>query len=532
MGFLDIIINHWRSTDYVRSEKQLQSETKLFLAGPIPFNRYYLMPAAVLIQICCGSLYAWSGYNLPIEAYIYGLTTPAGVDRGIASITFYIAVAVFGYTAALLGPWLERHGPFRGAMLGAALFFFGQLVTALGCYVKQIAVVYVGYGIFSGAGLGIAYISPVSPLQKWFPEMRGIAAGLAVCGFGAGSIIAPYAQKYLIGVEYQTNLSIGVVGLPLTFVVLGSIYFVVMTLAAVILRMPPPGYCVKNINIETIKGAEAIPTNIDKGDIAVDVAPVKSRSLKMTLIDSLKSREFLMMYFFFLCHQITGLLIISKIQSIVQNQFKQSADTAVNINGALGGFNLLGRLLLPFLSDFFGRKGIFVATSVIQAVCLGLLPTLISSQSYGVFLFCAFAIGMCYGAGFGIIPAFLADQFSSKNVGATHGVILTAWANAGVIGGIVFTAVYNSEKAFWAPNLIPIYNLNFRWILGFVLLGFLLCVMIPAHLADRKLPYKEGEIHRVRAFGSLYRIYKNFKIERVSKQQIDAEWEAYLSSNY
>ena len=127
-------------------------------------------------KICCGSLYAFSGYVLPIETYLYGPN--GGVDRSIAVNTFYIAVMVFGFTAALLGPWLERSGPFKGAFLGASLFLLGNLLTALGVYVKQIAVVYIAYGLIGGAGLGISYIAPVSPLQKWFPEMRGLAAGM------------------------------------------------------------------------------------------------------------------------------------------------------------------------------------------------------------------------------------------------------------------------------------------------------------------------------------------------------------------
>ena len=108
---------------------------------------------------------------------------------------FYVAVAFFAISAALLGPWLERNGPLKGLLLGSCLFFFGNLLTALGVYVKQLAVIYIGYGVFGAMGLGISYISPVSPLQKWFPEIRGVAAGLAVCGFGAGSVFSPFTQK-------------------------------------------------------------------------------------------------------------------------------------------------------------------------------------------------------------------------------------------------------------------------------------------------------------------------------------------------
>ena len=107
----------------------------------------------------------------------------------------YVTVVFFAVNAALFGPWLERNGPSKGVLLGSCLFFAGNLLTALGVYVKQLALIYVGYGVFGGMGIGISYISPVSPLQRWFPEIRGVAAGLAVCGFGAGSIFSPFTQK-------------------------------------------------------------------------------------------------------------------------------------------------------------------------------------------------------------------------------------------------------------------------------------------------------------------------------------------------
>ncbi|KAJ3266326.1 hypothetical protein HK104_006129, partial [Borealophlyctis nickersoniae] len=236
MGVLDKIRTHYSNTTYDRSPRQIERETWL-IPGVVKFNRYYLMPAAVLIQVCCGSLYAWSGYNLPIERYIYG----PGPDRAIAANVFYVAVAVFGCTAAVLGPWLERNGPFKGAMLGAVLFYAGNLLTALGVYTTKVPLIFFGYGLIGGMGLGISYIAPVSPLQKWFPDLRGLAAGLAVCGFGAGSIFSPYTQKALIGENYVKDGTTNI-GLPLTFIVLGSVYFVVMAIAGAVLRMPPPGY--------------------------------------------------------------------------------------------------------------------------------------------------------------------------------------------------------------------------------------------------------------------------------------------------
>ncbi|KAL2917722.1 hypothetical protein HK105_202595 [Polyrhizophydium stewartii] len=558
---MDLIKNHYGAVKYERSERWLKAEEYLFYFPPLRFNRFLLFPAALLIQLSVGSLYAWSGYNLPIEAYIYGRN--GGVDRNISTNVFYVAVGVFGLTAALLGPWLERRGPMLGCLVGALFFYAGNLLAGLGVYTQHIELVIFGYGIIGGIGLGIAYIAPVSPLQKWFPEARGIAAGVAVCGFGGGSIIAPYSQKFLIGVNYHKTGEVGIVGVPLTFVILGSIYFVAMTLSALVLRMPPPGYSVKGITIDTIKGAESFQgkqpmivavgkTDEDKTaaeeTTALEKAPVEDvegtangnfdvNIFSMTLAESLSSSEYWLTWFMFLGAQITGLLIISKIQSIIQNQFKRDADTAALINSLLGGANLLGRLVLPLLSDVLphvsggvaGRKSIFLFSLVTQAVCLSFLPLTIDDQRFGGFLACAFIIAFCYGGGFGVIPAFLADQFGAKNVGATHGIILMAWASGAVVGGLVFTEVLKKQQVKFAPNIVPIYDLNFRWILGLVLMGFVLCIFIHTNLRDRRMPHVEGEVLRIRFInGRMIRFYRTGKIQMLSKHEEDVEWSDYL----
>ncbi|KAI8810406.1 major facilitator superfamily domain-containing protein [Cladochytrium replicatum] len=563
------IVNHFSSTKYVRSDAQLERE-KWLIPGAIPFTRWLLMPAAVLIQLCVGSLYAFSGMIKlqchPIEAAIYG----PGTDRAMASVTFYIAVAVFGSTAAILGPWMERNGPLRGTLLGAALFYIGNLLAALGVYVKQFWVIWLGYGVVGGMGLGIGYISPVSPLQKWFPEIRGVAAGLAVCGFGGGSIIAPFTQKALIGAGYEKNLDLINLGVPLTFVILGSCYFVIMVLCGLVLRMPPPGYEVKGINIETIKGAEntAANSNIvvlsatratadtlheraatspreegktEPEPLSVKVSEPNAGSVfSMSLLESLGSYEYGLMYGMLFCAQITGLLIISRIQPIITDQFKLDSNMAATYNSILGVMNLAGRLALPSLSDFVGRKPLFLISIVAQAICVGLMPMIIHMKHLPSFLAVAFIIAMFYGAGFGIIPAFLADQFGSKNVGATHGMILTAWSLAGVVGGLVFNAIVKSETARVTTSA-DIYDINLVWVLVIVCVGFFITALIPVNLRERRLPCHQGEFFRFVVRGRLARVFwpstavehtsklLGFKIKRYTEAEENAEWEDYVA---
>ena len=293
-----------------------------------------------------------------------------------------------------------------------------------------------------------------------------------------------------------------------------------MFLCAFVLRMPPPNYVQAGITVEHIKGME----DVQRQDIKKEV-------FHMTLTQSLTSKEYILMYFMFMCAELTGLLIISKIQSIVQNQLGQTVDYAVSINSALGGMNLAGRLTVAVMSDWLKhRKPFFMLSLVLQAIFLGLLKQSINNQNKDLALASAFIIAYFYGAGFGIIPSFLADQFGAKNVGGTHGCILTAWAIAGVAGGLVFTAVYNQQKKSLTATLgakhalLFLYDIDFEWILAFVVFGFFLACFIPDNIRDRKIPALNGECCRIRILTRLVRciIY--------SKKEEDQEWNKFLDT--
>ncbi|KAF9351008.1 hypothetical protein BGX26_010881 [Mortierella sp. AD094] len=235
------IHRHYSRVDYVRSEAQLAKEA--YLIGNIKFSRWIFLPAAFCFQAVCGTLYAWSVFNNLIDNALYSTSDGSPTTTHMAAITFYVALGCFGVASSIMGPWLERHGPQKAGLLGAVLFLIGNLITAVGIHVKLISLVYIGYGIFGGLGLGISYISPVSALQKWFPDRRGVAAGLAVSGFGAGSIVMAKIPDPLSAA----------VGLPITFVILGFFYFLVMVICAFVFRVPPPGYVVNGLNVWAVR---------------------------------------------------------------------------------------------------------------------------------------------------------------------------------------------------------------------------------------------------------------------------------------
>ncbi|ORY08259.1 MFS general substrate transporter [Basidiobolus meristosporus CBS 931.73] len=503
---------HWHYSTTANNRSEAQIDKDRYLYGDVPFNRWLLMPAAVLMQFCCGSLYAWSVFNKPIDKLINN-----DENKGLAPITFSIAVGVFGLSSATMGPWLERNGPRKGALLSTFLFFVGNMISALAIHFKQMWLLYIGYGIIGGFGLGLGYISPVSALQKWFPDRRGLAAGFAVCGFGAGSIAIAKIPGPLIKA----------VGLPLTFVILGSSYLVCMTLAAMVIRIPPPNYVVESSRV-----TEVTPT--EKND-SVKISLQQQPTIKLTLIESIKSRDYGLLYIAFFANALFGLVVISRLQDMLINLFDKSSDEASTIVSINGGFNLFGRIFFSTTSDFVGRKNCYLFMLACQTVILIAFDSIVSTKTYWAFLLCMWVLTACYGGGFGVIPAFLSDMFGATNIGACHGIILTAWSIAGVGGGLIFTAVYQSLKDTYGPKSPIPYTTNVYWILAFVVVGLIVCCFVRVTLRDRLYPAVPGQILRIRVFGKLMRIVKRdsgVKFESVSKEQEDAEWAQFIDQHY
>jgi MFS family permease len=406
-----------------------------------------------------GSLYSWSVLNKPIDKHIYDDAT---AERAVNS--FYIAVGVFGTTTAIMGPWIERNGPRQGVLLGTTSFFVGNIIVAIGIHYKQIAVVYLGYGLFCGFGMGLCYISPVSALQKWFPDYRGTAAGFAVGGYGAGSVV--WGKVYLPTIK--------AVGLANMFILLGGLIAGALYICAVILRNPPLDFVVSGLNIhgEAVNEAEGVMHRGEKlsimsnhefesittpsaKDIDAVVQPTDdahAQVKKLTLVQAIKTPDFLFMYLMFFANQLFGLIVLSKLSSMCVDIFGKTADQGADIVSANGVFNCCGRLVFPMITDVLirwfkldhamARKCLYFYALASQVIIIALMPTLIENDNYTAFVVFVFILTASYGGGFGTIPAFLTDMFGAFNIGAMHGLILTAWSIGGVVGGISFTSVY------------------------------------------------------------------------------------------
>ncbi|KAG0227958.1 hypothetical protein BGW41_003582 [Actinomortierella wolfii] len=458
-------------------------------------------------------------------------------------------------SASIMGPWLERHGPKSAGILGASLFFVGNLITALGCHVRHISLVYIGYGIFGGLGLGISYISPVSALQKWFPDRRGVAAGLAVSGFGAGSIVmAKVPDPLAAAVGYVVN-GLDVWAMPVDEGAnLSDVeehdddYSVsekdVMTLknsSSQYLQPPAsplvPGSPVSSAQTkrDSERRRSSYNPKINNGNRSI-IGHGYDPSTTMNLMESLYSREYRLMYIMFLGNTMAGVVIISRLANIATDIFGQSKDTASTIVSINGGFNLIGRLLFASVSDRIGRKNSYLIMLTSQAIILASLPIVMAHKVNWAFLMTIWILTACYGGGFGCIPAFLCDMFGPCNIGALHGIILTSWSLSSVGAGLLFTAVYNhllEDKGYTVHNPF-IYAINLYWILGCVCIGLVVTVFVRTGVRDRLLPNIPGELFHIRVFGRILRVGRQYLAERdldMSEQGAEHGRKSTSSSN-
>ncbi|KAI9591351.1 major facilitator superfamily domain-containing protein [Syncephalis fuscata] len=511
--FTRFVLWHYGNTKSERTEAQIIAERRILC---FQFQRWMLLPAAFLIQFALGSIHAWSVFNRPVDEYIYG-----DGQRGMAPTTYSILILFNGIAASLMGPWLERHGPRPSLIIGASLFALGHLIAALGVYVRQISVVYIGYGVVTGYGLGLSYISPVSTLQKWFPDRRGFAAGFAVCGFGAGSMVF---AKVPLPVMH-------VVGLPLTFVILAAIYFTIIIVSSRVMRTPPPGFVVNGMSsdgvaMELDSNGQYVP--VKKSEDNKEAGPTR---IQYTLIESLASREYRLLYPAFLATCLLGLVSIARLSDIASNLFHVDSDMASTVVSGDGAFSIIGRILFAWSSDAIGRKFTLVTMLVIQIICLILMIIFANTGAFWPFTIAIWVVTACFGGGFSVIPATLTDLFGSKNVGACHGVILTAWAIAGVGGGFLFTGVYNHLRANgYTPADPYIYNANFYWVLAICIVGVIIELCMRMSVRDRLFPPVAGQITRFRFGSRMVRISTTRGIEMLTKETEDNEWNAFWTA--
>lgn len=452
------------------------------------YNRWRVPIASILIHLCIGSVYAWSIYN-PHLTRINGVVTSAGDDWSLSEVVwiFTVAIVFLGLAAAFAGKWLEQVGPRMVGVVSACCWGGGYLVGAAGIMTHQLWLLYLGYGVIGGCGLGLGYVSPVSTLIRWFPDRRGMAAGMAIMGFGGGAMIGTPMKEYFIrlfyrapeylGTQSQVELvteagrrfaevggvlrevvivgateardmtlpgpegvyivGSGATGVAEAFILIGLIYLAVMLIAAFSYRLPPQGWQPDGWQApdEDARNKLITTANVD-----IDQA--------------LRTPQFYQLWIV-LCLNVTagiGVLGVARtmITEIFGTTLPQTVDTAFAATYVvmISAFNMVGRFIWASASDYLGRRNtywIFFLLGIALYLSVPFTAQQVSASPSIIWLVYFYAATMIiftmYGGGFATIPAYLADIFGTRYVGGIHGRLLTAWSTAGVLGPLAITSL-------------------------------------------------------------------------------------------
>ena len=453
------------------------------------FNRWLIVPAALGIHLCIGSVYAWSIFNPALVKHV-GVVISAADDWTLKDVVwiFTVSIVVLGLAAAIAGRWLETVGPRMVGVVSACCWGGGFIVGGIGIVTHQLWLLYLGYGVLGGCGLGLGYVSPVSTLIRWFPDRRGMATGMAIMGFGGGAMIGAPLKEYFIRYFYRAPeylgavadldlvtragrrfaevggelrevvvvganemaqmvmpgpegvylVGTGSVGVAQTFFTMGVIYFIIMMIAAFSYRLPAPGWQ-------------------PEGWTPPDEAHAEKRMMTRNHVDidqALKTRQFYQLWIV-LCFNVTagiGVLGVAKtmmteifgttLPHIVDGAFAATYVVMISI------FNMVGRFIWASTSDYIGRRNtywIFFALGILLYCSIPYTAQQVSVNPAVVWLVYFYAATMIiftmYGGGFATIPAYLADIFGTRYVGGIHGRLLTSWSTAGVLGPLAITSL-------------------------------------------------------------------------------------------
>lgn len=436
-------------------------------------KRWIIAIAAIIMQLCLGTVYAWSVFKVPLmspakgqwftitEKTIKEVETAAGKknivippekleslktlidnnkyskddlkgkltglnftedetkvflatvkrwDEPSTQTTFMICIGVIGLAAAFGGTLMNQYGPKIVATIGGILFGIGTILAGFADQIGSLILLYLSFGLIAGLGNGFGYITPIATLIKWFPDKRGLVTGLAVMGFGMGAF---FMGKIAPGM-------VNSMGMAMTFYIWGGIFLVLVTASAQVFKNPPQGW---------------LPTGFTP-------SAATGTTTSLTFDQSIKMPQWWMLWAMLLLNVSAGLGFLSQLSPMSQELLKKTItdDKALAVAGgtivAIASiFNGLGRLFWAGLSDKLGRKTVFLIMFITQAILYVVLPSI---GDITLFTIIACYLLSCYGGGFATMPPFAADTFGPANIAKIYGIMLTAWGLAGVVGPLVF----------------------------------------------------------------------------------------------
>ncbi|WP_321471859.1 OFA family MFS transporter [uncultured Paludibaculum sp.] len=376
-------------------------------------NRWWRVAGGLSMNLALGTLYGWSVFVAPLEAQF-------GWKRAETSMVFTIAVIVFALSFVVAGRLQDRYGPLACSLAGGVLVSLGFYLCS---FTTSLNYLFLCFGVIGGLGNGFGYATPIPVMAKWFPDKRGLAVGLAVGGYGAGSaIFGPLAQLKLIPTY----------GLPATFQILGAIFLVMTVAGALLLRNPPAGYRPEGWTPPVTQGVTA--------------------GREFTPGEMLRTRTFYLMWAGYALGCSAGLMVISQLVPFAKSVGVGAAALATMtlVVGAFG--NASGRILSGWMSDRLGRINVL---RVMIGICVAAMPALYAAGSNVVLLYAAvFVVYWCYGTQLSVNGVAASDFWGTKNAGINYGILFTAWGVAGIIGprigGVLYDRYHDYQAAFCA----------------------------------------------------------------------------------
>lgn len=367
-------------------------------------NRWLIAASAVGVHASIGSVYAFSVFKKPLGELI------ESASNNEIAWTFSFAIFFLGLSAAIMGHFVEKHGPKKAGTLAAFFFGGGLLIAGLGALYQNLYVIWLGYGVLGGIGLGIGYITPVSTLVKWFPDRRGLATGLAIMGFGFGAMVGGPVFNYII-----ETFTVAGNGIAYTWFITGAVYLIIMLVSVSYLERPPEGWMPDAMKAAVESGEQQLVEDLTQ----------------LTANEAVKTAPFYGLWIMMFINITCGIAVIYSASPLAQESIGLSAAGAAGVVGLMSLFNGLGRVSWATLSDYLGRPTTYMIFFLIQIVAFWILPSITSVILFQVVLY---TILTCYGGGFATLPAYIGDLFGTKELGAIHGYVLTAWAAAGLAG--------------------------------------------------------------------------------------------------
>jgi MFS family permease len=418
------------------------------------FNRWLVPPAAIAVHMCIGQVYGFSVFKKPLAKAV-GISAPTAADwtEADVGVAYSIALALLGISAAVFGKWVERSGPRKTMVASLVCFCSGLLLASLAVRTHQLWLLYLGYGLIGGIGLGLGYIAPVSTLMKWFPDRPGMATGMAIMGFGGGALIGgPLAEELMK--KYASATSVGA---SEAMMVMAGLYAVSMLFGAIIVRVPADGW--KPAGWEPKEHVRPLVTN---ASVSVDVA--------------WKTPQFWMLWVVLCMNVSAGIGILGQASPMIQDMFKVTPAAAAGYVGLLSLCNLGGRFFWSSMSDLVGRKGIYCIYFILGAALYASVPWTQGRGSVTLFVVATGLILTMYGGGFATIPAYLRDLFGSYQVGAIHGRLITAWSMAAIIGPQLVDRLSVANKKTMPPE--QAYNSIFHLMVGLLVVGLIANLLV------------------------------------------------------